>query len=61
MELILGAAGVLLFEVLAWRYGYDSRDGFERHESRLRDAWMEEAAARRAVLGARLGALFGPR
>jgi hypothetical protein len=61
MEMVFGSLGFLLFEVLAWKYGYDSRDGIERDESFRREQWVAQAAARRAALGQRLGAWLGPR
>jgi hypothetical protein len=51
MELLVFVGGLAILDVLALRYGYDSRDGITSDESHRRTTWLDETSQRRHRLG----------
>jgi hypothetical protein len=54
MELLVFVGGLAILDVLALRYGYDSRDGITSDESHRRTTWLDETSQRRHRLGGAL-------
>ena len=56
LVVVVAVAAVVALEVLAYRFGCDSRDGVARAESQRWSSWYDEAARRRR----RLATMFDP-
>lgn len=57
MELLVLVGGLVALDLLAYRFGAESRDGFRVEPHRPRPAWPAEATERRAWLLGRLHSL----